>query len=146
VVDTRDGAAGIADWRWAHGQTETTRPRVEDRAGAGDVVQAVSRPAEGLWSPPVTISGKPTGGFLPQVAIDSSGDAVAAWEGASGVGAANRPAAGPWNPPLTISGGNVPIANNSPVRVAVDDNGDAVAVWTESNSSKPTVEASDFRR
>jgi hypothetical protein len=136
----------------AQGDALAAWRRTLKRAGA--VVQAVSRPVGGSWSPPATISGQPAPILLPQLVLDSSGDAVTVWGEGTGstwtIQAANRPAAGSWTPALPISDGNILATNsgarNPPCHVALDDNGDAVAVWTQMNASRPSAETSDFNR
>ena len=114
--------------------------------GVQQTVQSASRPAGGSWQAPVTLSvDAPTeDSFLPQVAMDPAGDAMAVWAHfTTGPGevvqAAARPAGGAWEAPLTIS----PEGNEVPhPEVALDARGDALAVWELHTAPANRIEAS----
>jgi hypothetical protein len=56
-------------------------------------VEAATRRANGAWTSPVTLPGPRRGGaYAPEVAMDSSGNATAAWQSLVGC----RPSAIPW--------------------------------------------------
>jgi hypothetical protein len=98
----------------------------------------------GTWGAPVRIntgSTNPAGG-APVVAVDSSGNAVAAWyEFASPVTFyASRYSNGSWSAPVVIrdpSGGEGAYQSGGPgrIQVAMNPYGDALFVWAQSNSS-----------
>lgn len=114
------------------------------------MIQAAVRPASsGLWEAPVAIS--PEWAESPAVAVDSRGDAVAAWsvrypEGGAGyaendtIQAAARPAVtGVWQPPQWVSEfGKAPYKNRFSLwpQVAIDAEGKAIAVWGRSGDRK----------
>jgi hypothetical protein len=96
------------------------------------------------WDPVVDLS--PPGVFAesPQVAVDSSGNAIAVWAAHPGgtdlVQASVRPAAtGAWLPPVDLS---PPGRVNGPPHLAVNSRGDAVAVWQQLSSGEYVARAS----
>ena len=100
-------------------------------AGASSVVQAAVRPAGGAWQPPVDLA---RDAHEPQVAIDSSGNAIATWlqtgitpSGRATMMSAARPAGGAWNTPTRVDRSDG-LATSAP-RVALDAHGTAHAVW-----------------
>lgn len=97
------------------------------------IVQGAIRSVDGEWSAPEDLSdtGERVKVILeaPQVAIDASGTAIAAWalEGSHVVQAAVRPAAGNWSEPNDLSAAGQEAGQAD---VAMNDAGEAVAVWT----------------
>jgi hypothetical protein len=91
---------------------------------------AAARPS---WSAPVNLAA-PERGLIqpasalvtPAVAMDRRGDAVAVWEGPTGIRASSQPAGKSWQAPVTISGPGSP---PSVPALAMDPQGDALAVW-----------------
>jgi hypothetical protein len=79
--------------------------------------------------------------FLPQVAVDPSGNAVVVW-GQSDSTFANRftPAAG-WGAPEVIGVG---VFSDAAPQVAVDSSGNAVAVWEQWDGTRDTTFANRF--
>lgn len=112
--------------------------------GANFIIQAAVRPAGGPWQLPAQdLSAAGQDAFLPRIAVDPAGNAVAVWRRSNGtnsiVQAAARPAGGPWQLPgqdLSASGQN---ANNP--QVAVDRFGNAVAVWQRPEGGSNVVQA-----
>jgi len=111
--------------------------------GAEKVIEAVSRPAGGSWSPPAVVS---TGGGLSseaQVAIDAQGEAVAVWDqsaaGKEFVRSSSRPSGGAWSAPVDVSltGSGV-----SEPTVGVDADGDAVSVWGYYDGTNHIIQSS----
>jgi hypothetical protein len=86
-------------------------------------VRAAVRPADGRWQPAETLSRL---GLNPEVTVDARGDAIAVWEGRSGVEAAIKPVGGGWLAPQTVGTprGDEP---QGP-QVASDASGDAIVV------------------
>jgi hypothetical protein len=110
------------------------------------VVTSQVRSAGGVWHRPVTIGYGPGSGCgVASLAVNSRGDAVAAWlhdrpGGAecSVVQAVFKPAGGSWRRPVALN----PTADaGGGVQVALANSGMATAVWTDSGgvqtSSKP---------
>jgi hypothetical protein len=83
-------------------------------------VRATVRPAEGPWQPVETVSRV---GLNPAVTVDARGEAIAAWEGRSGVEAAIRPVGGGWLAAQTVG----TVRGEEP-QVASDSGGDAIVV------------------
>ena len=110
-------AAGNAVAVWQ--QTDAPNPFIE----------ASSRPAGGSWSEPVPISDPSKGAFVPKVAIDDAGNAVAIWNSDNSVQWSRRPVGGAWSSPLpfdsTLSTDEVGNA------LTLSPGGEAIAVWTD---------------
>ncbi len=100
------------------------------------VVQSSSRMIAGTWAAAETISGPIGSAYVPVVAMDEQGGAVASWQWWDGayrvVQAASRPAGGSWSTPEELSG---PGRSASAPRVAMDANGNALVGWIRSNGS-----------
>jgi hypothetical protein len=78
--------------------------REEELNGRLSGVEAATRRANAAWSSPVTLRGPRQGGaYAPEVAMDSSGNATAAWSSLSRVEAVSHPVGGSWGRPVTVS-------------------------------------------
>lgn len=86
-------------------------------------VRAAVRPADGRWQPMETLSRL---GLNPEVTVDTRGEALAAWEGQSGVEAAIRPVGGGWLAPQTV--GTPRGEEPQEPQLASDASGDAIVV------------------
>ena len=101
------------------------------RSGTGLVAEVASRPASGGWNAPESISTPALEAHAPVVAVDSAGDAVAAWyrfDGSVGsVEGVERAAGGAWASPVRIS----PVgAEAEAPQVAMSPAGAAQVVWS----------------
>jgi hypothetical protein len=121
----------------------------EGSDGSGQTIDAdVRLTASGAWSIPAVLSvgGKMGIGEFPEVAVDASGDAVAAWDRSNGSSnyvveaSVGSTAGGIWQLPVALS---VASQNSYLPWVAVYPQGDAVAAW-EVQSSSATVEAAGY--
>jgi len=106
------------------------------RSGTGLVAEVASRPASGGWQAPEQISTPALEAHAPVVAVDSAGDAVAAWyrfDGSVGsVEGAVLAAGGAWASPVRMS----PVgAEAEAPQVAMSPAGTARAVWSGWNES-----------
>jgi len=102
-----------------------------DTAGSDSYrVRAASRSADGAWGPPEALSADGGNAYMPRVALDASGRALAVWERHDGSGyraqAATRDADGAWGAPATISGADALYD----VHLAAAPSGAAVVLWT----------------
>ncbi|HEX8714184.1 MAG TPA: PKD domain-containing protein [Solirubrobacteraceae bacterium] len=119
--------------------------------GAANVVEAASRPAaSGSWQAPVAISSAKAEASLPQVALDSHGDAVAVWLSLHGgeyaIEASTRSGlGGPWQSPVTLQTLGALIPMEARPDLAVDSRGDAVAVWRRLEGAETIVEAASMQ-
>jgi len=106
------------------------------RSGTGLVAEVASRPASGGWNAPESISTPALEAHAPVVAVDSAGDAVAAWyrfDGSVGsVEAVTLAAGGSWTSPVRISPVN---AEAEAPQVAMSPAGAAQVVWSGWNES-----------
>jgi hypothetical protein len=90
-------------------------------------VEAATRRANGAWSSPVTLHGPRRGGaYAPEVAMDSSGDATAAWQSLLGVQAVSHPVGGSWGRTVTVSRGG---RRAEAFQLALDGRGDTAVVF-----------------
>jgi hypothetical protein len=100
------------------------------------VVQSSSRTIAGTWEAAETISAQTGAAYLPVIAMDDQGGAVASWQWWDGayrvIQAALRPADGVWSAPEELSG---PGRGASAPRVAMDASGNALVGWVRSNGS-----------
>ncbi len=106
------------------------------RSSTGLVAEVASRPAAGGWNAPEQISTPALEAHAPVVAVDSAGDAVAAWyrfDGSVGsVEGAVLAAGGAWASPVRIS----PVgAEAEAPQVAMSPAGAAQVVWSGWNES-----------
>ncbi len=106
-------------------------------------VQARTISAAGVLGPTRTLSAAGENAFLPQVASDADGDAVAVWYRFDGskdrVQARTIPAAGVLGPIKNLSAAG---QNANGPQVASDADGDAVAVWYRLDGTNNRVQAS----
>jgi hypothetical protein len=103
------------------------------RGSNGYLIVAAFRPAGGSFGSPSALTPALPGGPLQlDVAIDSHGDALVAWNVAGAVAAATRPVAGDWGSAQALSS---PKEVGYSPRAALDDAGGATVVW-QSNSQK----------
>jgi hypothetical protein len=93
----------------------------EGTANNVDTVQASVRPPGGQWSPAVTLTGD---SGHPVVAMDGSGNAIAAWAAAAGpIETASLPAGGTWTAVTTLA------TRGQAVDLAVNAAGSAIITW-----------------
>jgi hypothetical protein len=95
------------------------------------LLAAASAGAAPAWLAPVDLSVAGQSVFVPQVAFDAQGNAVAVWGRSNGtnsiVQGAVRPAGGSWQAPVDLSAAG---QNAYYPQVAFDAQGNAVAVWS----------------
>jgi hypothetical protein len=78
--------------------------RQEELNGRLSGVEAVTRRANAAWSRPATLRGPRQGGaYAPEVAMDASGTATAAWISLSRVEAVRHPVGASWGRAVTVS-------------------------------------------
>jgi hypothetical protein len=117
------------------------------------VPAALASVAEASWLSPVDISEPGEAAGVPQVVLDSEGNATAVWDRWNGldtvVESAYRPAGEGWGSPENLSepaleGESVPGAHDaqSP-RIAVDGQGDVTVVWERYAGAKILLQAVD---
>ena len=99
--------------------------------GTNFIIRAAVRPVGSrVWRSPVDLSAAGNSSYLPQVAVDQQGDAIAVWlnDGTHAiVQAAVRPAGQTWRPRTDLSSADESADN---AHVAFDAHGNATAVWT----------------
>jgi hypothetical protein len=114
-------------------------------SGLSEEIQTAAAPPGGLFGEAHDLTSFTTLASVPQVALDSHGDALAVWDGWDGANIriqdALRPAGGSFGAPgfLSPSGYNA----DTP-QIAFDSNGNALAVWRFDGSPASTVEG-DYR-
>jgi hypothetical protein len=111
--------------------------------GSDFIIQASSRQAGTVWTPPVDLSAVGRTATEPQVAIGSGGSAVAVWARTNGahvvVQGASKPAGGAWTPVVDLSDSDQPAGEP---QVAIDSAGRAVAVWQRRDGFNTIVQSS----
>jgi PKD domain len=110
-------------------------------SGLSEEVQASTAAPGGTFGTPVALTSFTSAASLPQIALDSHGDAIAVWEGWDGANVriedAVRPAGGSFAEPQYLS----PAGDNAGTpQVAFDAGGDALAVWRFDGSPASTVQ------
>jgi PKD domain len=114
-------------------------------SGLTEKVQASSAAPGGTFGEPTDLTPFTTAASVPQVALDSHGDAIAVWDGSDGANIriedALRPAGGSFGAPQLLS----PAGYNADTpQVAFDSAGDALAVWRFDGSPASTIQG-DYR-
>ena len=110
--------------------------------GTNTIVQAAVRPPGGSFSrsPDLSLAGRDA--FAPQIAISRGGEAVAVWQGSSGVNkiiqAAVHPPGGSFSPlpDLSLAGRDATVP-----QIAIDAAGEAVAVWRRSDGAHTIIQS-----
>ena len=116
--------------------------------GCHTIIQSATLPFQGNWSLSDTISSKEIDAQSPQIAADSFGNAVAAWNIFDGnnsiIQVASRAPLLGWSEAQNISGaGN----NASSVQIAMNDSGltsSAVAVWSRFNGNNFIIQSATY--
>jgi hypothetical protein len=109
--------------------------------GLDFIVEAAEKPAGGGWVPSGKLSVAGQDAEEPQVAIDSSANALAVWsryDGSRFVVQSARRLAGGWEKPLDVS---VAGQNAEEPQLALDPAGNAVAVWSRFDGARDIVQA-----
>ncbi len=110
--------------------------------GTNSIIQASSATGAGAWQAPVNLSEAGQSAEAPGVAIDASGDIVAAWErpfeGKQVIQAASRPAGGSWGAVTRLS---EPGQSAYYPRVAAGPHGEGTVVWERYNGTFTIVQS-----
>jgi PKD domain-containing protein len=113
--------------------------------GGYDAVRASYRPPGGDWQPVVNVSGEGEEVHSPQIALDPSGNALAAWGASDGelgshaiAKAAFRPAGADWEAPVVLSEDG---QNAHPSEIAFDKLGNGTIVWLRFDGDHYVVQA-----
>jgi hypothetical protein len=111
-------------------------------SGLSEEVQAATAAPGGTFGTPVDLTGLSSVASLPQIALDSHGDAIAVWEGWDGTNVriedATRPAGASFGAPQYLS----PAGDNAGTpQVTFDAGGDALAAWRFDGSPASTVQS-----
>lgn len=110
--------------------------------GLNTIIQAAMLQSDGTWSAPVNLSAAGQNALLPQIAINSSGNAVAVWQRSDGlntiVQAATLQFGGSWSAPVDLS---VAGQDADKPQIAINSSGKAVAVWIRSDGANDIVQA-----
>jgi hypothetical protein len=105
-------------------------------------IQSATRTPTGSWSVPQTISDPGQGASGPQIALDSSGNAVAVWTRSDGtnlrIQAAYKPAGGSFQAAVTVSASGF---DASAPTVSLDNSGQALVAWQRTDGTNLRVQA-----
>ncbi len=111
-------------------------------AAAAGAAPAVS-PAPPKWLAPRNLSQATANAIIPDVVVDSKGDAIVVWAQAIGssstVDAADRPPGGPWSPPQALS---APADHVASPQIAISGS-NVIAAWERYDGSSLVVQAAD---
>ncbi len=105
-------------------------------------IQSASRTPTGSWSVPQTVSDPGVSASGPSLAVDASGNAVAAWTQSNGelrITAAYRPAGGSFGAPIGVSEVG---ADATAPDVSMDSAGNALVGWQRTDGTNLRVQAS----
>ena len=95
------------------------------------------------WTTPVAISS--TISDQPDIAVDSTGNAVACWQGFDGsnyiIQSAVQPKGGSWSTLVTLSASG---ENAQDAEVDVDQKGNAVAIWSRYDGLNAIIQSSQL--
>jgi len=107
------------------------------------IIQASTKTLNGSWSTPTDLSAIGRDAVLPQIAIDSLGNAIAVWYRSNGtnsiVQASTKTLNGTWSTPTDLSAAGQDAYDP---RIAIGSLGDAIAVWTGNNYTNFIIQAS----
>jgi hypothetical protein len=123
AVDSQGNATAV----WAGRASNGRRIQIQSRR-----IQTATRPADGTWSAPVSIS-MPGHRLVqdPQIAVDPQGEATAIWQRSNGsdlvVQGAMCPAGGSWSRPVDLTVGQG--KGGQHLQLVVDSWGNATALW-----------------
>jgi hypothetical protein len=114
-------------------------------SGLSEEIQAATASSGGIFGEAHDLTGFTTVASIPQVALDSHGDAIAVWDGWDGsnirIQEALRPGSGNFGSPAFLS----PAGYNADTpQIAFDSSGNALAVWRFDGSPASTTQ-SDYR-
>ena len=102
--------------------------------------------ADGAWGSAALIETDNTGiAYQPQIAVDSSGNALAVWTQSDGARfniLANRFDGNSWGSAVLIETDNAGFAYQP--QIAVDSSGNALAVWAQSDGTRVNIRANRF--
>jgi hypothetical protein len=114
--------------------------------GESHAIQGTERPSGGAWQSPFDLSAPGELAFSPSLAVNTEGDAIAAWEthaaGTWSVHGAAHPAGTGWGQPTLISASTA--AGELFPQVGIDAEGDGVASWLLQEGSENLVQAAGY--
>jgi hypothetical protein len=113
--------------------------------GTNSIVQSATKPFGNIWQTiPDNLSLSGSDSSMPQIAVDSNGNATAVWSRFNGtnliIQSSSKPFGGPWQTTpddLSLSGQD---ASNP--QIAVDSVGNATVVWARSNGTNTIIQSS----
>jgi hypothetical protein len=98
--------------------------------GSDFIVETATRPAGGMWQPPIDLSAAGQSAYDPEVAYSPTGEAAVVWRRDDGtayrVQATARTVGGTWGTPIDLSAAG---QNAYRPQVVLDPAGEAVVVW-----------------
>lgn len=92
------------------------------------VLKASTRPYQGAWSAPVTLSAISTNDIPSELAVNASGHAIVVWSIDNGIYASTFHPGGSWSTPHAICG-----QGHNP-KVKIDDQGNVLVVWNNNGT------------
>jgi hypothetical protein len=145
-LDMSDPGQDAAEPEVAVSNTGATLVAWVREDGSNFRIQARYRDSAGNLGPVDTISAAGQDASQPDIAFDSSGNAIAVWTRFDGtnvrVQAALRPAAGPWQPAATLSAAG---QDADDPQISFDSTGRALAVWSHTDAPLSAVIQASIR-
>jgi hypothetical protein len=102
--------------------------QMTDTAGNLQLAQASSKGPRGSWTAPVDLSPHSAQAWLPRVAVDLNGRAVAVWNQGNAIFTATRGTSGRWNAAMALSPIDPPIYGSPDIAMSLE--GDAIVAWS----------------
>lgn len=113
--------------------------------GTNNVIQASDLHFGDGFTTPVDISITGQNAYIPQVAVDKSGNALILWVANDGTNytaqASYRPVGGSWSTPVALSSDGGDVAN---IAVTFDTLGNATALWDRNDGTNSIVQAASL--
>jgi hypothetical protein len=111
--------------------------------GTNTIIQASTKLSEGSWLATPDLSDTGQDAAVPQIAVDSDGNATAIWQRSNGsntiIQTSTKAFSGSWTTPNDLSASG---QNAQAPQIAVDAAGNATAVWQRSNGTNSLIQAS----
>jgi len=112
-----------------------------------NIMANIYSPSMDRWDVPSTVQNGPYDAYIPDIAVDGSGNALAVWNTWNGerwsVFASQYLAGSGWTPDRQID--SIALGGTDVPRVSMNRAGEAVAVWTQQDSGQTVIFSNFFR-
>lgn len=115
--------------------------------GSNYTIQASTLPVGGSWSSALSLSSNGQDAYTPTIAMNTAGDAIAAWirfDGSNYIAQASfKPFDGTWSPPANLSPSGEDAGS---ISSSVDASGNAMVLWDRTNGMNSVVESASLSK